>query len=118
MQELQPLHCAQAAQLPLRLPHFGIPMAGQRVQGGCRHLSISQAWDMSISKPPWREQVAEDEEELQPPARPGSAAAAAAAAEQAPAGKPPARPFLPVEDDDDDPGLIPDEEQIRCVGAV
>ncbi|CAK0740516.1 hypothetical protein CVIRNUC_001256 [Coccomyxa viridis] len=62
---------------------------------------------------PLIEPVEEDEEELQPPARPGASAAAAASAEKAPDGKPPARPFLPVEEDDDDPGLIPDEDQIR-----
>ena len=66
----------------------------------------------------WRQQVEEDEEELQPPARPGTSAAGAASAEKARDGKPPAKPFLPVEEDDDDPGLIPDEQQIRCAAAL
>ena len=74
--------------------------------------------DLSSSGRPWREQVEEDEEELQPPARPSSAAAATASAAKAPDGKPPARTFLPVEEDDDDPGLIPDGEQIRCGAAI
>ena len=55
----------------------------------------------------------EEEEELAPPPRPGSVEAAAAASAGPSNGKPPAKTFLPLEDDEDDMGLIPDEEQIR-----
>ena len=53
----------------------------------------------------------EQEEELLPPPRPGSSAAAAGSSD----GKPPSKTFLPLEDDEDDTGIIPDEEQIRCM---
>ena len=53
----------------------------------------------------------EQEEELLPPPRPGSSAAAAGSSD----GKPPPKTFLPLEDDEDDTGIIPDEEQIRCM---
>lgn len=55
----------------------------------------------------------EEEEELAPPTRPGSVEAAAAASAGPSNGKPPAKTFLPLEDDEDDMGLIPDDEQIR-----
>ena len=55
----------------------------------------------------------EEEEELAPPPRPGSFEAAAAASAGPSDVKPPAKTFLPLEDDEDDMGLIPDEEQIR-----
>ena len=55
----------------------------------------------------------EEEEELLPPPRPGSSAAAAGASGRAADGKPASKTFLPLEDDEDDMGIIPDEEQIR-----
>ena len=55
----------------------------------------------------------EREEELLPPPRPGSSAAAAGSSGRPADGKPPSKTFLPVEDDEDDMGIIPDEEQIR-----
>lgn len=54
----------------------------------------------------------DQEEELLPPPRPGSSAAAGSSDGRA-HGKPAFKTFLPLEDDEDDTGIIPDEEQIR-----
>ena len=54
----------------------------------------------------------DQEEELLPPPRPGSSAAAGSSDGLA-HGKPTLKTFLPFEDDEDDTGIIPDEEQIR-----
>ena len=89
---------------------------GRKVADSCAIGLTTSPSQVSVPSLCW--QVEEDEEELQPPARPGSAAAAAASAEKLPDGKPPARLFLPVEEDEDDPGLIPGEEQIRCAAAL
>lgn len=55
----------------------------------------------------------EEEEELLPPPRPKSSAEAASASDKPANSKPAAKPFLPLEEDEDDMGDIPDEEQIR-----
>ena len=68
------------------------------------------------SREPAGAQVEEEqEEELLPPPRPGTSAAAAGSSGRAADAKPAPKTFLPLEDDEDDMGIIPDEDQIRYI---
>lgn len=76
-------------------------------------MHVSSLADVRLDDAPATQVKEEEEEELLPPPRPTSSAAVASASDKPANSKPAAKPFLPLEDDEDDMGDIPDEEQIR-----
>jgi len=76
-------------------------------------MHVSSLADVRLEDAPDTQVKEEEEEELLPPPRPNTSAAASSASDKPANSKPAAKPFLPVEDDGDDMGDIPDEEQIR-----